>query len=140
MEDLVSATLALVFVAMFIAFRLLSSRRKKAETADRLRFAKEVATATRLEKLEKQEKVFDAFALVPDEDESPVQAVVTGTSAKPVGSESWRIQSTHQSKTAARTAQVPASPLGARLDRLTSLQRAVVLAEVLGQPKGLRDR
>ncbi len=146
MEDLISTTLSLVVVASLVALRLVASRKKKSEEVDRERFAQSVAVAAG------KGEVFDAFALVPDEDEekSPPKPAarletIRDLAAAPHTSAELRTASAPLASVAPRTApakvaapRTPA-PLNARLERLTFLQRAVVFAEVLDRPKGLRD-
>ena len=135
MEDLVSTALSFVAIAAFIAFRLVASGKKKAEAADRTRFAQSVAAAA------KKEPVMSAIAFA-DYEEAAVPARASGGDAarNQADVDSWRIPVSPPGKIAAKAAQPPTAlaPL-ARLDRLSPLRRAVVLAEVLGQPKGLRN-
>ena len=154
MESSFDLVLTFIPIALFIALRLYASRKKGAEAKEKAKVAALLSQAAS-SKAGPSESDFDAHSLLPDEDEdfasapanfygraaqiAPVQQdssvprmedlprEVGGPAAKSFGSPGE-----------AASAPMPRDALS-RLDRLGSLQRAVVMAEVLGKPKGLEN-
>ncbi len=146
MDELLKTLLTLVPIALIIALRVAASKRKKAESAERGKLqaflaarmkapppvAKpiipEPASAEPPRFAESVPPAGDgAFSLA---DAGPMVAGITA----PAGAPPLPVDGT---RPAPKTPARPAAAFPANLDYLSPLRRAVVLAEVLGPPKGL---
>jgi hypothetical protein len=146
MDELFETLLTLVPIALIIALRVAASKKKKAESAERGKLqaflaARMKAPPSAAQPIIPKPTIVEApgFAesATPAGDAalSPVDAgpMVAG-SASPAGAPSLPVDGT---RPAPKAAARPAAGFPASLDYLSPLRRAVVLAEVLGPPKGL---
>jgi hypothetical protein len=164
METQFDLILVLVPIALVIALRLYAAKKKKEDDAERAKLATFLAQAVSSDSkpAKPREIEFDAFALTPDEDEvlpevpadfygrsaSPAPKLqqgpmglvgVNGTPGSPLLAEPIQPsepRSTPSGKGDAHGAH-PSDRFFARVNRLSPLQRAVVMAELLGTPKGM---
>ena len=160
MGELFETLFSLIPIALIIALRLVMSRKKKAESEEKNKLieflskqgAKPATAVVR-------NAVYDEDAGVPpqghwEEEDSWNEAPTGGSEAAPQLVSDFKSVSVPQPSVQA-SAPAPAAPpafhpkaapaasaprassLPPRLDRLTAMQRAVVLSEVLGPPKGM---
>ncbi len=162
MEDILSNVLLFIPIAIFVALRMASAKKKKAAAEERGKFAqtmKSYAESPKRPLVRDADDEFDAHSLVPDEDEEPVRgdaplkaAPVSGYRAAfdhvpmealepPPGTfSSYSAPEAMQSGAsgyapAAFSAPKVRAPFTERIDKLPPLKKAVIYAELLGESK-----
>jgi hypothetical protein len=163
MGDVLSTVVTLIPIALLIGISVLNAQRKKKREEAQLKTGDMIATISRERPASQTIEEFDAHSLVPDDDDDvrsaapkpmpysppvpraePLFAPLPLASMSVLGDHSRASPvletSPRQAASAAghtdSTRPAQTSPF-ARIDRLSPLKKAVVFAELLGEPKGM---
>lgn len=158
MDALFDLVLTLAPISLFIALRIYMSQKKRSEEDERARLAQILAKAAKEE--ESPRPTFAELSALVEEAENESAEVVAApiSMPKPIPRlaaagpgpapriEAMESVSLSQvappsarptARNAAATAAAADARLFARLERMSPLRRAVVMAEILGRPKGM---
>ncbi len=153
MDSLFELVLTLAPIALFIALKIYASQKKKTVAYERTRLAQFLAKATKEE--EPPRPTFAELSALVDEAENygseteAAPAAPAATARVAMADPAPRIEAMESVSLSQVAPSAPrptalkasgASPdarLFARLDRMSPLKRAVVMAEILGRPKGM---
>jgi hypothetical protein len=135
MDELFETLLTLVPIALIIALRVATSKRKKAESAERGKLQAFLASRMKApppvaRPIIPEAAIAESVPPAGDGASSPVDAGPMAPLPPPPP------RSMDGAKQAPKSSARPAAAFPANLDYLSPLRRAVVLAEVLGPPKG----
>ncbi len=146
MDSLFDLLLTLAPISLFIALKIYASRKQKAEEGERVRLARFLAEAAKAD--ESPRPTFAQLSALADEaemdedprvdSEGPVRGAV-GMGIAPAAAERASLPLSEVAPPMARPTSrgAPRSDRLARLERMSPLKRAVVMAELLGPPRGL---